>query len=68
MLWTGYALILYDQPDVLYVKVGLNWNMAAYSLDGKTRLTVAVGEEMIYYTARSTYGDTWDFSSRGNHG
>lgn len=68
MLWTGYALILYDQPDVLYIKVGLNWNIAVYSLDGKARLTVAVGDEMTDYTARSTYGDMWNFSSQGNHG
>ncbi len=68
MLQTGYALHLCDQPDVLYIKVGLNWNMAVHSLDGKARLTVAVGDEMIDYTARSTYGDMWDFSSQGNHG
>lgn len=42
--------------------------MAVYSLDVKARLTVAVGDEMIDYTARSTYGDMWDSSSQGNHG
>ncbi len=54
---------------MLYIKVGLNWNMAVHSLDGKARLTVAVGDEMmIDYTANSTYGDMWDFGSQGDHG
>jgi len=69
MLQTRYAMFFFrDQPDVLYIKVGLNWNIGVYSLDVKARLTVAVGDEMIDYTACSTYGDMWDSSSQGNHG